>query len=104
MQCFLHQGEALKAFNALCVGDGFSIEAQARVQATTKKPTHGIPIFFLPPVSYWIFFLMKHEFSPDETIELSHIFSKQKNGWGKNTSGGIPFWVAALFSEAKDVS
>ena len=83
MQCFLHQGEALKAFNALCVGDGFSIEAQARVQATTKKnQLMEFPYFFLAPVSYWIlFFLMKHEFSPDETLELSHIF----------------------FSEAKDV-
>eukprot|EP00434_Breviolum_minutum_P013679 symbB.v1.2.012058.t1/scaffold824.1/size159532/9 len=31
------EGEALKAFNALCVGDGFSIEAQARVQAQAAE-------------------------------------------------------------------
>ena len=37
----------MKAFNALCVGDGFSIEAQARVQATTKKnQLMEFPYFF----------------------------------------------------------
>ena len=51
------------------------------------------------------FFKMKHEFSPDETIELSHIFWTTKMDGGKTPSGGsILFGIAGLFfSEAKDV-